>query len=156
MTTPTIWLVNTVEVDIRPSGDTKPAFSLHWKVLHLVHGPSDDLGVSQQPILGSECQEEKMTDENPVNDRIRNEFVAKHDRFSLDTFPHVVPVGKNLMDKGSGIDFYTTAAWINANVSGKWSVNVSFPSDFGLGLWNFSFEQDDDASAFRATLPTVH
>jgi hypothetical protein len=101
-------------------------------------------------------EEEKTTDENSVNDRIRNELVAKLDRFSLATFPYVVSVGRNLADKDSGIDFYATAALINANVSGKWSVNVSFPSDLGLGLWKFSFERDRDASAFRATLPTIH
>jgi hypothetical protein len=99
-----------------------------------------------------------MSEKDPTPDRIRNELAAAHSRFSFETFPHVVPVGKDLWEKNSGMDFYNIAKRINENASGKWSVNVSFPSDFawGAALWEFSFEQSDDAAAFRATLPIVH
>jgi hypothetical protein len=97
-----------------------------------------------------------MPDQSPVNDRIRGEFASIYERFSLDSQPNVVPFGKDLLEKGSGVDFYATARWINANSSGKWSVEVSFPMSFGVGLWQFSFESDHDATAFRATLPTAH
>ena len=99
-----------------------------------------------------------MSEKDPTPDRIRNELAASHSRFSFETFSHVVTVGKDLLEENSGIDFYNLARRINANASGKWSVNVSFPPDFawGAALWEFSFEQSGDAAALRATLPPVH
>jgi hypothetical protein len=99
-----------------------------------------------------------MSEKDPTPDRIRNELAAAHSRFSFETFPHVVPVGKDLWEKNSGIDLYKLAARINEGASGKWSVKVSFPPDFAWGpaLWEFSFEQSSDAAAFRATLTPVH
>ena len=99
-----------------------------------------------------------MSEEDPTSDRIRNKLAAAHSRFSFETFLHVVPVGKDLWERNSEMDFYDLARRINENASGTWSVNVSFPPDlaWGAALWEFSFEQSDDAAAFRTTLPAAH
>ncbi len=99
-----------------------------------------------------------MTEKDPTPDRIKSELAAVHSRFSLETFSHIVPVAKDLWEKNSGIDFYNLAGRVNANTSGKWSVNISYPPGFawGAALWEFSFEEGDDATAFRATIPAVH
>jgi hypothetical protein len=99
-----------------------------------------------------------MSEKDPTPDRIRNDLAAAHSRFSFEAFSHVVPVGKDLWEEDSGMDFYNLARRINENASGKWSVNVSFPPDFpwGAALLEVSFEQSDDAAAFQATLPAVH